>query len=47
MSNTEVTTIEELANQEYKYGFVSDIEADGAQRTYTRRMDRSGPGRYS
>jgi Fe-S cluster assembly protein SufB len=28
MSNTEVTTIEELANREYKYGFVSDIEAD-------------------
>ncbi len=28
MSNTEVGTIEELANKEYKYGFVSDIEAD-------------------
>ena len=28
MSNTEVTTIEELANREYKYGFVSDIEAE-------------------
>ena len=28
MSNTEITTIEELANQEYKYGFVSDIEAE-------------------
>lgn len=28
MSHTEVTTIEELANREYKYGFVSDIEAE-------------------
>jgi Fe-S cluster assembly protein SufB len=28
MSNTEVKTIEDFANQEYKYGFVSDIESD-------------------
>ncbi len=28
MSNTEVKTIEEFTNQEYKYGFVSDIESD-------------------
>ncbi|HEY7751408.1 MAG TPA: Fe-S cluster assembly protein SufB, partial [Ignavibacteriaceae bacterium] len=28
MSNTEVKTIEELANKEYKYGFVTDIESD-------------------
>ena len=28
MSNTEVSTIEELTNKEYKYGFVSDIEAE-------------------
>lgn len=28
MSTTEVSTIEELANKEYKYGFVTDIEAD-------------------
>jgi Fe-S cluster assembly protein SufB len=28
MSNTEVGTIEELANKEYKYGFVTEIEAD-------------------
>ena len=28
MSNTEIKTIEEFANQEYKYGFVSDIESD-------------------
>lgn len=28
MSNTEVKKIEELTNQEYKYGFVTDIEAD-------------------
>lgn len=28
MSNTEVTTIEELANKEYKYGFVTNIEAE-------------------
>jgi Fe-S cluster assembly protein SufB len=28
MSTTEVTTIEELANREYKYGFVTDIEAE-------------------
>jgi Fe-S cluster assembly protein SufB len=29
---TENNTIEELANQEYKYGFVTDIEADAAPR---------------
>lgn len=28
MSSTEVKTIEELANKEYKYGFVTDLEAD-------------------
>ncbi len=28
MSNTEAGTIEELANKEYKYGFVTDIEAE-------------------
>jgi len=28
MSTTEITKIEELANKEYKYGFVTDIEAD-------------------
>jgi Fe-S cluster assembly protein SufB len=28
MSTTEVSTIEELASREYKYGFVTDIEAD-------------------
>jgi Fe-S cluster assembly protein SufB len=28
MDNTEVKKIEELTNQEYKYGFVTDIEAD-------------------
>lgn len=28
MSTTEVSTIEELAKREYKYGFVTDIEAD-------------------
>jgi len=28
MSNTEVERIEELTNQEYKYGFITDIEAD-------------------
>ena len=28
MSSTEVSKIEELANTEYKYGFVTDIEAD-------------------
>jgi Fe-S cluster assembly protein SufB len=28
MSTTEVNTIEELTNKEYKYGFVSDIEAE-------------------
>ena len=28
--NTEVNTIETLANQEYKYGFVTEIEADAA-----------------
>jgi Fe-S cluster assembly protein SufB len=28
MSTTELTTIEELANREYKYGFVTDIESD-------------------
>ena len=28
--NTEVSTIEEFANKEYKYGFVTDIESDTA-----------------
>jgi len=28
MSSTEVSKIEELANKEYKYGFVTDIESD-------------------
>ena len=28
MSSTEVSKIEKLANKEYKYGFVSEIEAD-------------------
>ncbi|MGE5436038.1 MAG: Fe-S cluster assembly protein SufB [Syntrophothermus sp.] len=28
MSNTEVSTLEELANREYKFGFITDIEAD-------------------
>jgi len=28
MSSTEVSKIEELANEEYKYGFVSEIDAD-------------------
>jgi Fe-S cluster assembly protein SufB len=28
MSSTEVSTIEELTNKEYKYGFISDIEAE-------------------
>ena len=28
MSSTELSKIEELANKEYKYGFVTDIEAD-------------------
>ena len=28
MSSTEVSAIEELTNQEYKYGFVTDIEAE-------------------
>jgi len=28
MSNTEVKTIEELTNKDYKYGFVTDIDAD-------------------
>ena len=28
MSTTEVKTIEELTSKEYKYGFVTDIEAE-------------------
>ena len=28
MSSTEVKTIEEIASKEYKYGWVTDIEAD-------------------
>ena len=28
MSITETSKIEELANKEYKYGFVTDIESD-------------------
>lgn len=30
MSNTEVNEIEQLANQEYKYGFVTDVESESA-----------------
>lgn len=30
MSTTEVNEIEQLANQEYKYGFVTDVETDSA-----------------
>lgn len=30
--STETTTIEEIANREYKWGFVTDIEADAAPR---------------
>ena len=33
--STEQNTIEELANKEYKYGFVTDIEADTAPRGLT------------
>ncbi len=33
--STETNTIEELANKEYKYGFVTDIEADSAPRGLT------------
>jgi len=33
--STETNTIEELANREYKYGFVTDIEADAAPRGLT------------
>ncbi len=35
MSSTEVSKIEELANKEYKYGFVTEIEAD----TLTKRLE--------
>jgi len=28
MSSTETKKIEEIANNDYKYGFVTDIEAD-------------------
>ena len=30
--STETNSIEELANREYKYGFVTDIEAETAPR---------------
>ena len=28
MSTTEIKTIEQIANKEYKYGFVTDIESE-------------------
>ena len=34
MSTTETQKIEELANKEYKYGFVTDIEADSHSKRF-------------
>ncbi len=38
--NTETNAIEELANREYKYGFVTDIEADAAPRGLNEEIIR-------
>jgi len=38
--STETNTIEELANREYKYGFVTDIESDAAPRGLTEETVR-------
>ena len=39
--STETNTIEELANREYKYGFVTDIEADTVPRGLNEEIIRS------
>src|SRR3990172_11795201 len=38
--STETNTIEELANREYKWGFVTDIEADTAPRGLNEEIVR-------
>jgi Fe-S cluster assembly protein SufB len=38
--STEPNTIEELANREYKYGFITDIEADAAPRGLSEEIIR-------
>jgi len=38
--NTETNDIEELANREYKYGFVTDIESDAAPRGLSEEIIR-------
>ncbi len=38
--NTETNTIEELANKEYKWGFVTDIEADSAPKGLNEEIVR-------
>jgi Fe-S cluster assembly protein SufB len=38
--STETNTIEELANREYKYGFVTDIDADAAPRGLNEEIVR-------
>jgi hypothetical protein len=40
--STEQNTIEELANREYKYGFVTDIEADASGSSPPGSKNRSG-----
>src|SRR5207244_1857167 len=39
--STETSTIEELANREYKYGFVSDIDADAVPRGLNEEIVRT------
>ncbi len=39
--STSTDTIEQLATQEYKYGFTTDVEADSSRRGSTSRP--SGP----
>ena len=34
--STATHTVEELANQEYKYGFVTDVESTPSRRASTR-----------
>ena len=40
MSSTEVSKIEELANKEYKYAFVTDIEGDTVRKGLNKGIIR-------
>ena len=40
MANTKNNIIEEVTNSEYKYGFVTDIEADEARQVWQFEIQR-------